>query len=1208
LRRFVAALSAPALLVGLLLTTTTTRATAAPSTTPAPAASPTNPSATVTLITGDRITINRQSGRDGIVTTAADRGPGTAPVSFSTFVIRGDTYVLPSDAAAYAGGVLDWSLFDVSAMVRGAITGGAALPLKVSYTAAPRSVPALTPTSRAGHVSESASNAATFGRLVAHQMQADAARVHSHAKTATSNAFAGIRSIALDSAKAAPKDPSAAGNPGPEPGFNMQTLTLNALTRDGTPPASALDFDPGYFIVENVDHPDWFAAEIPVMGTQNWSVPAGHYDVRAFIFTPFQKTIVFQTPDGPQTETVWDYNMSFVWQPQVTIKADTTLHFDARTAKAIPLPSTPDKDTGNGWRQPGHLDADPEFQLVTDRVSPDGTDIPFYWDSGAHALAGTKSSLEMFATPSTQAVSTGSRHSYMDFHEQSPSTGHVYDLVYPGTGIPKTFPTKVSSADLAAIPTTYASEVPGREGAQVRFGYQPWETMSISTANPITEPLSRTEYVLATGAARSTLWQESAAMFSSVYYPGGDISYGRYTQYKPGPQPAVRWFDGPRHPGVEQPGDVIQPGDVADGAMTCPVCRGNDTMGFDAQPYVNGDSSEWASALNTGNPLTQTHINDTESLNWYVNGSLAAQQTTANDPDLGAATTQLPMASGSAQYRLDYSVDRDDPWSSLSTHTSTRWDFGSTAPKSSDKLPTGWTCGSIIGKCGVVPLLLLDYSLALDEHEGVPAPAQVNFTVHAYHQPHATSTAKVNTPSVAISYDDGKSWQTVHSVSSTGNGNFRVSITTPDPKSITGFVSLRVSDSDTTGADVRQTIIRAFTLSGSAASNGAGVGTAPPAGGGGGGMQGPGTRAACPVTADDQAACNAIIRTNADGTPLASTSTPDGYGPSDLESAYALPKKGGATQTVAVVDAAGDPNIVSDLATYRAQYGLPACGTGNGCLQVVNQDGSGPAPTDDDDQGWGVETALDLDMVSAACPQCHLLLVVADNASFDDLATAEKTAAFMGANAISNSYGAYEQYGVADYAQAYNHPGVAVVASSGDDAFGDGGTLGGTQFPASLPWVTAVGGTRLVPDSGTARGWSETAWNDGGSGCSAYFDKPSWQPGANCHMRTVADVSAVADPDTGVAVYDSALTPNGGWLVVGGTSAAAPLIAGMYGLAGHSGTAWTPQHLYAHPGKFNDITSGTNGNCGSTSNYLCNAKAGYDAPTGMGTPNGLGAF
>jgi hypothetical protein len=1171
--------------------------------------------ATVTLITGDQVTISDQGGRPGIVTQAADRGPGTAPVSFSTFVLRGDTYVLPSDAAAYAGGVLDWSLFDVSAMIRGGVADGAALPVAVTYQAGvtPKAVPGLTTSSRpaprtassAHPMSETPTAAPAFGRLVARQLQTDAARAHSHAKAAGPSAFAGIRSIALDSPTAAPRDPSPAGNAKPDPGFNMQTLTLTALTRDGVAPPPASEFDPGYFLVENVDHPDWFAAELPMLATQNWSVPAGHYDIRAFIFTPFQKTIVFQTPDGPQTETVWDYNMSFVWQPQVTINHDTTLHFDARTAKAIPLPTTPDSDTGNGWRRPGANCCDPEFQLVTDRVSPDGSDIPWYWQSGAHALEGTESSLEMFATPSTQSVATGSRHSYMYFREESPSTGHVYDLEYPSNGIPASLPTQVTESDLAAIPTTYSSEVPAREGDEVRFGYQPWETINVRAGNPITEPLSRTEYVLAAGASRSTLWQESARMFSSFYYPAGDTSFGKYTHYTPGPQPPVRWFDAVRHPGVEQPGPVVQPGDVVGGPMTCPVCRGTSTLAFDARPYVNGDSTQWAAALNTGNLFARTQINDTESLDWYVNGNLAAEQTTAGNSDLGTAPTQLPMSSGSAQYRLDYSVSRDTPWSSLSTQTDTRWDFTSAAPKRSDKLPAGWTCRPIVGTCGVVPLMLMDYSLPLDEHEGVAAPGQVKFTVHAYHQPQATTTAQVNVPSVAISYDDGQSWQTVHAVSSLGQGNYQVTITTPDPTSITGFVSLRVSDSDSTGADVQQTVIRAFTLSGSAASNGAGVGADPGPGGDGGPTFG--TRAACPATGTDQAACNAIIRTTPDGTPLATSSTPSGYGPADLAAAYALPRTGGADQTVAVVDAAGDPKIVADLAAYRAQYGLPACTTDSGCLQVVNQDGSGPPPSGGN-QGWGVETALDLDMVSAACPQCRLLLVVANTPSFDDLATAEKTAAFMGANVISNSYGAYEQFGVADYAQAYNHPGVAVVASSGDAGFGLNGTLGGTQFPASLPWVTAVGGTRLVPDAGSARGWSETAWTDGGSGCSAYFDKPSWQPGANCHMRTVADVSAVADPDTPVAVYDSAVTPNGGWLIVGGTSAAAPLVAGMYGLAGHAGTAWTAQHLYTHPGQFNDVRSGTNGNCGSPRNYLCNAKAGYDAPTGLGTPKGIGAF
>jgi hypothetical protein len=1225
LRQLTAALSAPLLIAGLLGSAQLAHAGPAGAA-PAPSSSSTGPSirsapngVTVTLITGDQVTVSGQGGRQGVVTKAADRGPGTAPVSFSTFVLRGDTYVLPSDAAAYAGQLLDWSLFDVSALIRGGVVDGAALPLAVTYQpgATPKAVPGLVPAQRlvpraapgAHPMSEEPAGAPAFGRLVAHRMQADAARTHSHAapKAASQAAFAGIRSITLDSPNAAPRDPSPAGNAKPDPGFNMQTLSLTALTRDGVAPPPASEFDPGYFLVENVDHPDWFAALLPVLPTQNWSVPAGRYDVRAFIFTSFQKTIVFRTPDGPQTETVWDYNMSFVWQPQVTIQHDTTLHFDARTAKAIPLPATPDRDTGNGWMQSATYCCDPEFELTTDRVSPDGSDVPWYWESGAHALEGGKSGLEMFATPSTQSVSTGSRHAYLYFHEESPSTGHVYDLVYPSGGIPESFPTGVVTGQLAAIPTTYSSEVPAREGSQVRFGYQPWEMISARESNSIVEPLSRTEYVLATSASRSTLWQESADMFTSFEYASGDASFGRYTHYTPGPQPPVRWFDAPRHPGVEQPGSVVQPGDVVGGPMICPVCRGNSTLAFDARPYVNGDSSQWGSALDAGNIFAHTHIHDDESLDWYVDGSLAAEQTTATDPDLGAAATQLPMAAGSARYRLDYSVSHDTPWSSLSTRTDTRWDFESAAPKRSDALPAGWTCGPVVGKCGVVPLMLLDYSLPLDKHEGVAAPGQVHFTVHAYHQPHATTSATVNVPSVSISYDDGQSWQTVHAVSSLGQGSFKVTITTPDPRSITGFVSLRVSDSDSAGADVRQTLIRAFTLRGSAASNGAGVGTAPPPGGGGGPTHG--TRAACAAAGDDQAACDAIVRTAPDGTPLAAAdpATPSGYGPADLAAAYALPRTGGADQTVAVVDAAGDPNIVADLAAYREQYRLPPCGTDTGCLQVVDQDGTGPPPSGGN-QGWGIETALDLDMVSAACPQCHLLLVVANTPSFDDLATAETTAAGMGADAISNSYGAYEQFGVGNYAAAYNHPGVAVVASSGDDRFGLGGTLGGTQFPASLPWATAVGGTRLVPDSGSVRGWSETAWADGGSGCSAYFDKPSWQPGANCHMRTVADVSAVADPDTGVAVYDTALTPNGGWLVVGGTSVAAPLIAGMYGLAGHAGTAWTPQHLYTHSGQLNDITSGTNGDCGSPRNYLCNARKGYDGPTGLGTPHGIGAF
>jgi subtilase family serine protease len=152
--------------------------------------------------------------------------------------------------------------------------------------------------------------------------------------------------------------------------------------------------------------------------------------------------------------------------------------------------------------------------------------------------------------------------------------------------------------------------------------------------------------------------------------------------------------------------------------------------------------------------------------------------------------------------------------------------------------------------------------------------------------------------------------------------------------------------------------------------------------------------------------------------------------------------------------------------------------------------------------------------------------------------------------------------------------------------------------------VTAVGGTRLVED-GSARGWGETAWSGAGSGCSAFItEKPSWQTDSGCARRTVADVSAVADPSTGVAVYDT--YRSGGWLVFGGTSVAAPIIAGVYALAGNAGSTVAGSYPYTHTSGLFDIASGSNGSCGGS--YLCTARAGFDGPTGLGTPNGVGAF
>ncbi|MGH8917900.1 MAG: S53 family peptidase, partial [Actinomycetes bacterium] len=257
--------------------------------------------------------------------------------------------------------------------------------------------------------------------------------------------------------------------------------------------------------------------------------------------------------------------------------------------------------------------------------------------------------------------------------------------------------------------------------------------------------------------------------------------------------------------------------------------------------------------------------------------------------------------------------------------------------------------------------------------------------------------------------------------------------------------------------------------------------------------------------------CDATMLGLANGQPLA-TSAPSGYGPSDIQSAYGLAAaaaSSGSTQTVAIVDAYDDPSAAADMAHYRSTYGLPACGTG--CFTKVNQTGrQGSYPSND--VGWGVEISLDLDMVSATCPKCHILLVEARSPTTANLGTGVNTAVRLGANAVSNSYGGNESATDPQTdAKYYTHPGVAVTASSGDSGYG-------VSYPAASPHVTSVGGTTLNRAS-NARGWSETAWSGAGSGCSSYEAKPSWQADKGCAKRTVADVSAVADPNTGVAVY-----------------------------------------------------------------------------------------
>jgi subtilase family serine protease len=343
--------------------------------------------------------------------------------------------------------------------------------------------------------------------------------------------------------------------------------------------------------------------------------------------------------------------------------------------------------------------------------------------------------------------------------------------------------------------------------------------------------------------------------------------------------------------------------------------------------------------------------------------------------------------------------------------------------------------------------------------------------------------------------------------------------------------------------------------------------------------------------------CFARVHVDSKGIPDATSAPVYGYRPADLQAAYGLASaaaSNGASQTVAIVDAYNDPSAASDLASYRAAVGLPACSTSTGCFRQVNQTGGSTLPAAN--IGWAEEISLDLDMASAICPRCHILLVEASNANISNLLVAEDYATGH-ATEVSNSWGATEFSGQTSYDYHFQKA-LPITVSSGDSGYG-------VQWPASSRYVTAVGGTSLTRTTSTTRGFTETAWSGAGAGCSSYDSKPSWQHDTGCSRRTVADVSAVADPNTGVAVYDTYGT--GGWLQFGGTSVAAPIIAATYALAG----GFSSQSLYgsvpyAHTSALFDVRSGSDGSCSPA--YLCSATTGYDGPTGLGTPTSIGAF
>jgi subtilase family serine protease len=364
----------------------------------------------------------------------------------------------------------------------------------------------------------------------------------------------------------------------------------------------------------------------------------------------------------------------------------------------------------------------------------------------------------------------------------------------------------------------------------------------------------------------------------------------------------------------------------------------------------------------------------------------------------------------------------------------------------------------------------------------------------------------------------------------------------------------------------------------------------------------PGT-ASCFALYQPQTSVNRAIARGLSG----KVARPQGLTPKQIESAYRLPVSRQSHQTVAVSIAYNTPHLAYYLRVYRKYFGLPPCTVKSGCFRVVNQyGGRKKLPPSGRLSGWDLEVTLDVSMISVACPHCHILVVEANNANLGPLGMTDKTAARLGAQVISNSYGQPENTLAMTYAHYYRLKHHTVVVASGDSGFTS------ANFPANLATVTAVGGT-VLSRSHDRRGWREAVWNNyagaGSSGCSAYVRRPSWQHRVQCPGRTIADVAAVA---WNVPIYNKAW---GGWVTVGGTSVAAPLIAGIYGLAGNGATV-TTEDLYQHPRSFNHIGIGNNAwdfapmspkiRCGN--DYLCVATRGYNAPTGLGTPDGIRAF
>jgi hypothetical protein len=1118
-------------------------------------------SGTVLLINGDRIAMTRTPSGLRVAMVRAPAGGGLNAAQFR-LELRGKAYDIPADALPYLNRGLSPGLFELSSLQR--LESGGRLPVQVSYDGRAHALPGVTIT-RSGrgsmHGYLTAASATVFGAALARQMRAD----HARGSYGTDGIFAGGVSIGLPGQPVVPQ----AG-----PNFPMHTLTMTGTDFAGQPDTGDEVF------AFNVDNPLAFGDRFESVsafdhGSAKFSVPAGHYmAVGVFFDTPAFRLVTL---------------------PQFTVAGNATAAVDERTATSHVQMLTPRPAVTQG------------LILTVRRTAANGDVIAFSADT-------VPFNPPLWTNQTTRPVTVGTLRTITTGYLTSPpgaGSPYQYDLAFAGpNGVIGPQRHVVKKAGLATVHASYFQDGASTGGwAATRFFAFELSRITFLFADvfPFQVPRSLTEYF---SAGPSLFWLNRYWQ-SGANFDGGQADATR--TFVPGQVTAENWNAYPLHPAPS-----VSVLGSADPIATVPsASRAGDTLWLDTIPF--GDNTPG----HTGDGFFRDPFGSsgtfTGSYELDQNGKpIASGNAVQAAGGLADLLLHARLSRAPATIRFVLSATRTGSIYRLSTASRTVWTWRS-ARHPGVTVPAGWICPDGTFSCSVEPMMTLLYQVrGLAVNGSAPAGRQL-IQVSAGHLQLARA-ARVTGATAQVSVDDGRTWRPA-TVTPAGGGRFHVAFTAPPG----AFVTLRVHAADAAGGQITETITRGYrTGPGTAGTATAGTATtgtalaasgpaaAPPPGPGPRRVRAacgpvPATRARCLALFAPQDAVNAAIALGVRGP----ASQPRGLSPQDIESAYKLPVSRNSHQTVALVEAFNTPALDANLAVYRSHYGLGPCRESTGCLRVVNQNGhASPLPASGVPFGWDVETTLDASMVSAACPRCKILVVEANDDNLASLAAAENTAARLGAQVISNSYGARETGFSQPFASAYDHRGHAIVVSSGDFGFT------AASFPANLATVTAAGGTELAR-ARNARGWAERVWNEppslvtsggaSGSGCSAYVPKPAWQHDPHCGMRTVADVAAVA---WNVPIYEKI---QGGWLTVGGTSVSAPLIAGVYGLAGNAATI-APGHEYTRARSLFDITTGNNdwfngaGGASCGFDYLCTGRKGYDGPTGLGTPDGTGAF